>query len=97
LSQIFKRGSAAPARFGSPEVHVGHLLWVRVGQARGHNSQKDLICLFYVLEHVNHFKARFYFLFFLLENDPLGEPTHSPQVENSNQILFLFFEAFPNK
>ena len=42
------------------------------------DDKKCFICLFHVSEHVDHFKANFFYLFFKLENDPSEDPPTHP-------------------
>ena len=63
-------------------------------QGGGHNWQKYFICLFHVSEHVDHFKATFFFLFSFLEIDPSeGPPLY---LENSINFIFFIFDPVPN-
>ena len=65
-----------------------------LGRQGGHNWQKYFICLFHVSEHVDHFKARFFYIFFNWKMIPRG--THPPTPIGKFQLDFLFcFEALP--
>ena len=52
----------------------------------------NFICLFHVSEHVDHFKATFFY-FFLLEIDPSENPPSIWKIPNI--FYFFIFDPFP--
>ena len=80
--------------------HQRYMLVSRLGVGwagkGGHNWQKYFICLFHVSEHVDHFKARSFYLFFNWKIIPPRTNPPTPIGKFQLDFIFLFLKPSLN-